>query len=154
MPPFKAESSAMSSTNPMLYPVAALGALTFCVLVLIPFQRFRAAARHQVTARDFALGESERVPPEARLANRNLMNLLEMPVLFYVACLTAYVTQATGSFLVPLAWLYVALRLVHSVIHIGYNNVYHRLGAYAASNVVLLVFWIALFRMLLVPMPL
>jgi|SRR5690242_4075306 hypothetical protein len=134
----------------ILFPVAALAALTFCVLLLIPFQRFRAAARGQVRASDFALGESERVPPDARLANRNLMNLLEMPVLFYVGCITAYVTHSAGAFLLAVAWLYVALRVAHSAVHLSYNNVYHRLAAYAASNVVLLVFWIALFRMLLV----
>jgi hypothetical protein len=141
----------MSQGEPLavLYPVAALAGLTFAVLTLVPFQRFRAAARRQVTARDFALGESERVPPDARLANRNLMNLLEMPVLFYVACLTAYVTQSVSAALLALAWLYVALRLAHSLVHLTYNNVFHRLSAYAASNLVLLVLWIDLFRALL-----
>lgn len=133
----------------ILYPTAALAALTFGVLLLIPFQRFRAAARGQVRPADFALGESERVPADARLANRNLMNLLEMPVLFYVACLTAYVTQSVDGFLVAMAWFYVALRLAHSVVHLSYNNVFHRLAAYAASNAALLVLWIALFRTLL-----
>jgi hypothetical protein len=132
----------------ILYPMAALAGLTFCVLLLIPFQRFRAAARGHVRAGDFALGESERVPADARLANRNLMNLLEMPVLFYVACITTYVAQATSASLVGLAWLYVALRLAHSIVHLSYNNVFHRLTVYAASNVVLAVVWIRLFASL------
>lgn len=43
-----------------------------------------------------------------------------------------------------LAWLYVALRAAHSVVHLSYNNVYHRLAVYAASTVVLLVLWVRL----------
>jgi hypothetical protein len=43
-----------------------------------------------------------------------------------------------------LAWAYVACRALHSLIHLTYNNVLHRLAAFAASNVVLLVIWIRL----------
>ena len=67
-------------------PAAALVALTFGVGVLLLRARFRAASRRQVTPGDFRYGESERVPPDARLPSRNFVNLLEMPVLFYVAC--------------------------------------------------------------------
>jgi hypothetical protein len=34
------------------------------------------------------------------------------------------------------------LRVVHSLIHLSYNDVYHRLAAFAASNGVLLVLWV------------
>jgi hypothetical protein len=98
-----------------------------------------------VTANDFRYGESSRVPPEVSLPNRNLMNLLEMPVLFYVACLTAYLTRNAGDALLALAWAYVGLRVVHSAIHLTYNKVFHRLAAYAASNVVLAILWVRLF---------
>jgi hypothetical protein len=130
----------------ILFPVAALAALTFCVLLLIPFQRFRAAARGQVRASDFALGESERVPPDARLANRNLMNLLEMPVLFYVVCTAFYVTGRVAPGVVSLAWAFVGLRVAHSLIHLTYNRVGHRFLVFAASNIVLLVMWIRFAR--------
>ncbi len=43
-----------------------------------------------------------------------------------------------------LAWAYVARRALHSLIHLTYNNVFHRLAAFAAGNVVLLVIWIRL----------
>jgi len=125
----------------ILYPMLALAALTFCVLLVIPIARFRAAARGEVTARDFRYGESPSVPGHVSLPNRNLMNLLEMPVLFYVACLAWYVTATADAAAVYIAWGYVALRAVHSVIHLTYNNVFHRLGAYALSNVVLIALW-------------
>jgi hypothetical protein len=126
----------------ILYPMLSLVALTLVVLLLIPYARFRAAARGEVTAADFRYGESTNVPGEVSLPNRNLMNLLELPVLFYVGCLAFYVTGAVDTSAVVLAWAYVALRAAHSVIHLTYNNVFHRLAAFAASNAVLLALWI------------
>ncbi|HEY6879474.1 MAG TPA: MAPEG family protein, partial [Polyangiales bacterium] len=74
-------------------PVVALVGLTTVVLLRIPYVRFRAGRRRQVTFADFRLGESPQVPPEVALPNRNLMNLLEMPVLFYALTLTLLVTR-------------------------------------------------------------
>ena len=126
----------------ILYPLIALAALTFVVLLLIPIARFRSAFRGEVRARDFLYGESPGVPGRVLLPNRNLMNLLEMPVLFYVLCLAMYVTRTADPVAVYGAWAYVALRAAHSVVHLTYNNVFHRLGVYAASNVVLLALWV------------
>src|ERR671939_109256 len=109
----------------ILYPVIALAALTFVVLLRIPYARFRAAARGQVTVADFRYGESANVPGDVSLPNRNLMNLLELPLLFYVGCLALYVTDTVDTVGVVLAWAYVALRIVHSFIHLTYNNVFH-----------------------------
>jgi hypothetical protein len=126
----------------ILYPMLALAALTFGVLLLVPIARFRAGFRGQVNPGDFRYGESARVPGEVSLPNRNFMNLLEMPVLFYVVCLALYVTGKADGTAVTLAWGYVALRVAHSAVHLTYNNVYHRLAAYAASAVVLLAIWV------------
>ena len=43
-----------------------------------------------------------------------------------------YVTRTAES---------VALRAAHSLVHLAYNNLFHRLGVYALSNVVLIVLW-------------
>jgi hypothetical protein len=43
-----------------------------------------------------------------------------------------------------LAWAYVACRALRSLIHLTYNNVFHRLAAFAASYVMLLAIWIRL----------
>jgi hypothetical protein len=136
-------------TQDILFPMIALVALTFVVLLHIPFRRFRAGARGEVAIDDFKLGESANVPGKVSLPNRNLMNLLETPILFYVACLTLYVTGKVDMAALVLAWIYVALRVIHSAIHLTYNKVFHRLAAFALSNVVLLVLWVRLTRALL-----
>jgi hypothetical protein len=125
--------------------MGALAALTFLVLILIPIARFRAAFAGKVTAEDFKLGESQRVPPRTSLPNRNLMNLLEMPVLFYVLCLICLTTHHIDATLVTAAWIYVGLRAVHSLVHITYNNVFHRLTVYATSNLLLTLMWVYVF---------
>ena len=72
----------------ILYPMTALAMLTFAVLMAIPYRRFKAGFARQLTADDFKYGESGNVPPGVSIPNRNYMNLLELPLLFYVACIT------------------------------------------------------------------
>jgi len=132
----------------ILFPMVALATVTFAVLLLIPYKRFKAGRSRRVIVDDFKFGESNNVPPDVSIPNRNLMNLLEMPVLFYVACLTIYVTKNVDVILLVLAWIYFALRAVHSLVHLTYNKVFHRLTVYAASNVVLAMIWIRLFQAL------
>jgi hypothetical protein len=55
-----------------------------------------------------------------------------------------FVLGAVDAAAIALAWAYVAARALHSLIHLTYNNVFHRLAAFAASAVVLLVIWIRL----------
>ena len=136
----------MHDKTSILFPMVALATLTFAVLLLIPLRRFRAGAAGQVVFDDFRYGESSRVPPEVAIPNRNMMNLLELPVLFYVACLTYFLIGHIGDLALALAWAYVGLRLVHSAIHLTYNHVRHRLSAFAASNVVLIMLWTNLLR--------
>ena len=130
--------------NEIFPPVFALVGLTFVVLLMIPIARFRAAYAGRVTSADFRVGESDKVPEAARLPNRNYMNLLELPLLFYVACLTLYVTHTVDRTAVIVAWIYVALRALHSLIQLSYNKVLHRFAVFATSNVVLSVLWLRL----------
>lgn len=133
----------MSQTG-ILFPAMALVGWTFTVLLLIPYQRFKAGFAGRVTRDDFKFGESSRVPPEVSIPNRNFMNLLEVPVLFYIVCITLFVTQRVDSAAVALAWSYLVLRVLHSLVHLTYNKVMHRLSFYALSNVMLVVLWIRL----------
>ena len=132
----------------ILLPVMALVLWTLCVLLLIPIQRFRAAFAKQVTVGDFKLGESANVPDNVRLPNRAYINLLEAPVLFYVLCFVVFTTETVNSAAVWVAWGYVALRMLHTLIHLTYNNVFHRLGVFATSNAVLAVAWVGVFARL------
>ena len=125
--------------------MGALALLTFLVLLLIPIRRFRAAFAGKVGPGDFKYGESAKVPPDVSIPNRNYMNLLELPVLFYVVCLIALYTGQARGLLVEIAWLYVGLRILHSLVHLTYNNVMHRLTMFALSNLTLMAMWVVVY---------
>ena len=122
---------------------------TFTVLLFIVYQRFKAVLTRKLVVNDFKFGESANVLGAVSIPNRNFTNLLEVPVLFYVVCLTLYVTQGTDSQALALAWSYVSLRVIHSLIHLTYNKVVHRFASYAASNIVLALIWVKLLLQLI-----
>jgi hypothetical protein len=122
-------------------PMGALVGLTFLVLLLIPVRRFRAGFAGEITGEDFRFGESARVPGHVSIPNRNYMNLLEIPMLFYVLCLSLFVTQTVTVLELDLAWLYVGLRAAHSAVHLTLNHIFTRLTIFALSNVALGVAW-------------
>lgn len=126
-------------------PMGALAFLTFLVLIQIPIRRIAAARARLVKAADFRFGESSAVPGDVSIPNRNYMNLLELPMLFYVGALMYQIAGKVDALALTLAWLYVGCRAVHSIIHLTYNHVLHRLAAFTVSNVVLTVFWIWFF---------
>jgi hypothetical protein len=114
---------------------------TFSILLLVPIQRFRAAFAGKVSAEDFKYGESDNVPGEVSIPNRAMMNLLELPVLFYVVCLMFFVSNRVDAVVVEVCWVYVAFRVAQTLVHVTYNNVFHRLTMFATSNFVLISLW-------------
>ncbi len=129
----------------IFFPLGAMALLTFLVLGFIPARRFRAVFAGRATADDFKYGESAAVPGDVSIPNRNYMNLLELPILFYVGGLMYFVAGRLDEAALIIAWIYVATRAIHSAIHLTYNKVLHRVAAFAISNFVLLAFWILFF---------
>ena len=132
----------MRSNPAMLYPLFALAAWTFVVLVLIPLARVRSVRLREIGTDDFKEGESAKLPGHVGLPNRNDMNLLELSMLFYVVGIVLYVSGGASYVAMFFAWAYVALRIVHSLIHLTYNQVLHRLAAFTLSNGALVVLWV------------
>ena len=128
----------------ILFPMLVLVGWTMSILGLVGQRRLAAVQARQLRPGDFALGESGAVPPAVALPNRNFMNLMEVPVLFYVVSLTFYVTQQVTGPALLLAWTFVALRIAHTLVHLSYNKVLHRLGFFAAANFTLIALWIYL----------
>jgi hypothetical protein len=122
--------------------MAVLALWTLHVLLLVPIARLRAGRAGQVTPEDFRLGESGRVPADVSLPNRNFMNLLEVPVLWYVAGFVAHLAGLQHPVFLGLSWAFVALRIAHSLVHLKPgHSVLLRAGVFATGNVVLSVMW-------------
>jgi hypothetical protein len=142
-------SSTAMKPEAIFAPVSALAIWTASVVFWTGFVRIRAVRQGRAPRGAFRLGEAPGVPTDVTVVNRNLMNLLEMPVLFYVVCIAFYVTRHVDPGLITLAWIFVAFRLVHSLIHLTTNRVLQRLTAFALSNVVLVMMWIRFIRRVL-----
>ena len=126
----------------MLYPMASLVLLTAVVAGIMLARRIAATRAGLVRMSAFRVNRfDENAPLPMLQAGRNFANLLELPTLFYAVCVATMALDLTDAVLVNLAWAYVALRVVHSVIHIGINNVHFRLGAFALSAAVLVTMW-------------
>ena len=133
----------------ILYPPFAMFLLVALVLTLMGWRRIGGVLSGYVSLRFYKTYDEGEEPVDMRVITRNFINLFEMPMLFYVGILMAYVSHQVSYWLVGLAWAYVALRYLHSLIHITSNDVAKRLSAYASSGLILLVMWGALFVNLL-----
>lgn len=126
----------------IVLPMSVLALWTLLVLLVVPVIRRRAARAGRVHVKDFRYGESANVPGDVSLVNRNYMNLLELPVLFYAACLTAVATNRVDPTMVVLAWAFVVSRIVHTLVHTTYNNVLHRGTIFGIGVMLVAGMWI------------
>ena len=128
----------------ILYPVFAMFLLVAIVLLRMRSMRFAAVRRREVPAAYYRTFQDATEPEPLRVISRHFSNLFEVPVLFYVGTLMTYVTRQVTPWLVACAWAYVALRYVHTWVHLGTNDVLVRLSVYFASGFVLCVMWATL----------
>ncbi len=131
----------MTQPADILLPMVALAALTAAVWVRLYVERLGEMARRGIDPQAIATSRARDETLRKTAAADNFRNLLELPVLFYALCLALVAADAVSPLFVGGAWVYVALRAVHSAIHCTYNGVVHRFLAYVASSVVLFGLW-------------
>jgi hypothetical protein len=68
---------------------------------------------------------------------RTFNNLMQLPPVFYAVCLTAMTLGHVDTTEVRLAWMFVALRVLHALILLGWNFVPYRFAAYSAAAIAL-----------------
>ena len=84
-------------------------------------------------------------PKHLRVLSRHFSNLVEIPPLFYIACIIAFVTDQRNGLVLGLAWAFVALRFLHTLIHLGNNVVALRFRVFVLSIAVFTAMWVVLF---------
>ena len=131
------------TTPAALGPMTAMVFLTFAVWTMLFIRRIPKAKSDPVPLDAMRIRATRPILSEQEMAaNDNLMNLFELPVLFYALCLAMAVTGIWNGWFAAGAWGYVGLRAVHSLVHCTFNNVLLRFAAYCASTLVLLALWI------------
>ena len=128
----------------ILWPVIAMIALTFAVSLVMYRRRIAEIRAKKIPLRSIASATGMATHVQDSRASDNYRNLFEGPVLFYVTALAAFALKIVTPLLLVLAWLYVACRIVHSLVHVTTNRVKHRFLAFVASHAVLFVLWIVL----------
>jgi hypothetical protein len=126
----------------ILQPVVALAAWTMVMWLWMYATRIPAMGKagidagkltgHTGSALDAAL------PPQVQWKAHNYNHLHEAPTVFYAVALTLAVVGAGDGTNATLAWAYVALRVLHSLVQATVNKVTVRFAVFALSSLVLI----------------
>lgn len=126
--------------NPMFWPLFAMVLLTLLVWLRLYQTRLAEMKRRRIHPQSVATSSQMAALEDTRAAD-NFRNLFELPVLFYAAMLLIITSQIQSMPLLVLAWIFVALRFLHSYIHCTYNRVKDRFSAYLFSGLTLWAIW-------------
>jgi hypothetical protein len=126
--------------SPLLAPIVALVLWSFVMCAWLYATRIPAMRKLRVVYDPRLLAEAfhSQLPPEVRWKADNYNNLMEQPTLFYAVALTLALLPADPGLNAGLAWAYVALRVVHSVVQATINVVILRFALFMAGTLVLL----------------
>ena len=128
--------------SPILAPVVALVAWTLVMQIWMYAARIPAMRKAGISlkgrrgTRGGALEGA--IPDEANWKAHNYNHLMEQPTIFYAIALTLALLGFGGGINLYLAWGYVALRIVHSLIQATANVVLYRFIAFNLATLCLL----------------
>ena len=125
--------------SPILAPVVSLALWTFVMWAWMYATRLPAIARHKIDYDPRRPTEEfhAQIPAEVRWKADNYNHLHEQPTVFYAVALTLAVIGQGGGLNANLAWAYVGLRVVHSLIQALINKVEIRWAVFSLASLVL-----------------
>ena len=133
----------MTPTQSLVLACASVVVLTFIVGVRMFQVRVREMRKERIHPQSLALSQARSQKLTDSRASDNFNNLLEIPILFYALCIAAIAAQHTPVWLAALAWVFVALRVVHSWIQCTYNKVMHRFRVFVLGYLLVTGMWVA-----------
>lgn len=129
--------------NMILGPVMVLVGWTFVMWVWMYATRIPAMRAARINALKIKQkSDLDPLPIPVKQIADNYNHLHEQPVLFYAVALTLALTGGGSALAVLLAWIYVALRIVHSIVQATSNFTPVRFFIFVGASVVLFVLWI------------
>ena len=129
--------------DPIWLPCAAMVGLTALVWLKLYADRLGEMRARRIDPQALATARAAAGELAKTGAADNFRNLFEVPVLFYLLCVALVLNGGSTPGFVSAAWASVALRGLHSLIHVTYNRVVHRFLVYAASTLLLFGMWAA-----------
>jgi hypothetical protein len=126
--------------SPLLGPIVALVAWSLVMYIWMYIARIGAMRRKGISAKGMrgTRGLDGIIPDEANWKAHNYAHLMEQPTIFY-AIVTALILMGFDAAInVYLAWAYVGLRVVHSLIQATVNIVIPRFIVFTLSSLCLI----------------
>lgn len=132
----------MPTTTEFLTPVLALVAWTFVMWIWMYATRIPAMKEAGIDPQDAAYPGTwaHRLRPGVRSVADNYNHLHEQPTVFYALMFFAALTGGGDGTALALAWAYVGLRVVHSLVQATFNRVVVRFGVFALATLALMTF--------------
>ena len=117
----------------ILLPVLTLAFWTFIIFaIMAPARFYFLRMKHPQTAAH-TKNLKGLLPPWTERVADNYNHLFEQPVVFYVITLSIAVLNNIEPLMIQLAWAYVALRVLHSIVQITFNFVPLRFTLFVTS---------------------
>ena len=123
------------SQTALLTPIFVLVLWTSAVCLLLAFGRVKYTKNPQDAAHSNDLKGS--MPDWVERAADNYNHLFEQPVAFYALTLCIAVINNFDFFMVQLAWAFVVLRIMHSLVQLTFNLVLLRFFIFVIAWLVL-----------------
>ena len=123
------------SQTALLTPIFVLVLWTSAVFLVLAFGRVKYTKNPQDAAHSKDLKGT--VPDWVERAADNYNHLFEQPVAFYALTLCIAVINNFDTFMVQLAWAFVVLRIMHSLVQLTFNLVLLRFFIFVMGWLVL-----------------
>ena len=128
------------SVQAALFPVFALVALLFFLLMRMALTRVGSIKAGETKMKDIALGQNAWPTAIAKTGNAYANNL-QLPLMFYALVAFAMLTKKDDLIFVVMSWLFVAARYAHAYVHITSNHVPTRFNMFALGVFILGLMW-------------
>ena len=124
----------------ILTPVLALVVWTLIIWIWMYATRIPAMNAAKIDPQNARFpGSLDVLPDGARQVADNYNHLFEQPTIFYALVFYIYLAGQVDQLSASLAWAYVILRVVHSLIQCTVNRVPLRFGVFALGTLVLMI---------------
>ncbi len=126
--------------SPILQPLVALVIWSFVMWAWLYATRIPAIVRLKIVFDPLKPDSvfQAQIPARVRWKADNYNHLMEQPTLFYAVALTLALAGAGGGLNTDLAWVYVGLRVIHSLVQVLANVVMVRFSVFMVGSFVLL----------------
>ncbi|KAH9828155.1 MAPEG family [Teratosphaeria destructans] len=140
MPSSPTPLSILVGSQPLLKPVISLASWTLVMEAWMYAHRIPAISKYNVDTSPESTKEdmNARIPRRLQWPADNYNHLMEQPTQFYAVALALNALGRNDQTTVVLAWTYVGLRIVHSVVQSVANPVGIRFLIFASSSLTLL----------------